>query len=191
MTSMQVLAAVTFVATVVGALPTSPVAQPAASTPESTPGARGPMTNARLAELFRRVDQNTTGEAGHWEFAVEGHPVLVITDEHADRMRILAPITTATGLDQALLLRLMQANFDSALDGRYAIARGIVWGAFIHPLGPLTDAEFLSGIGQVVNLAVTYGTTYSSGELIFRGGDSSELQRRELIDRLLKKGGAI
>ena len=44
-------------------------------------------------------------------------------------------------------------------------------------------------MGQVINLGLTYGTTYSSGAMIFNGGDTAgNLQRRELIDRLLKKG---
>jgi len=80
-------------------------------------------------------------------------------------------------------------NFDSALDARYAIAKGVVWGTYIHPLAVLEEKEFISGVGQVVNLALTFGTSYSSGALIFQGGDSQELQqRRQLIDDLLKKG---
>ena len=82
----------------------------------------------------------------------------------------------------------MQANFDSALDARYSIAKDIIWGAFIHPLQELKDEEFLSGVGQAVNLALTYGEAYSSGGLIFGGGDSQSLRQRELIDRLLEKG---
>ncbi len=31
----------------------------------------------------------------------------------------------------------MQANFDTALDARYAIAKGALWSTFIHPLSDL------------------------------------------------------
>ena len=41
-----------------------------------------------------------------------------------------------------------------------------------------------------MNLALTYGTTYTSGGLTYGGGDSNQLHR-ELIDRLLKKGEKI
>ena len=153
--------------------------------------ANSPMTNGRLDELIRRIDSEAKGGVGAWQLVVEKHTIVVVTEEKADRMRIMTGISKVDGLDITKLYRLMQANFDSALDARYAIADNILWGAFIHPLSPLSDAEFLSGLGQVVNLAETYGTTYSSGALVFRGGDSRQLQRRQLIDRLLKQGQGI
>ena len=42
-----------------------------------------------------------------------------------------------------------------------------------------------------MNLAATYGTTYTSGLLTYGGGDSNEIIRRDLIDKLLKKGTEI
>lgn len=155
---------------------------------DGTRDAAGPMTNARLDALIRRIDKNTKGQPGVWEFMVEGRKLLVITDEKADRMRIMTPVAATDTLDEPTLYRLMQANFDTALDARYAIARETVWSVFLHPLQLLSVKEFLVGLGQVVNLAETYGSSYSSGLLVFRGGDSSEMQRRGVIDRLLKHG---
>ena len=43
-------------------------------------------------------------------------------------------------------------------------------------------------IGQTVNTALTYGTTYTSGAAVFGGGDSKAIIRRQLIDKLIKKG---
>lgn len=149
------------------------------------------MDNKQLDILIKRVDKNAEGSEGNWRFNVQGHTVMVITDENANRMRIITPIADMKGLDERRLLRLMQANFDSALDARYSVAKDVLWSAFIHPLKPLTDKEFLSALGQVVNLAATYGTTYTSGLLIFQGGDSGELQRKALIDDLIRKGLAI
>ena len=106
-------------------------------------------------------------------------------------MRILVPVINVDELQDNELARLMQSNFDSALDARYAIAKDIIWGAFIHPLSSLTDREFLSGLGQTVNLSITFRKTYSSGALVFQGGDSSDLQRKELIDQLIERGLAI
>lgn len=146
------------------------------------------MNNKQLGVLIKRLDENVKGQPGYWQFKIDEQLVYVITDEKADRMRIIAPITKVEVLKKEELFRLMQANFDSALDARYSIAKGVLWSAFIHPLSPLSDKEFLLGLGQVVNLVATYGTSYSSGALIFQGGDSRGLQRRELIDRLLKKG---
>lgn len=153
-------------------------------------GARqaAPMTNARLEQLIRRLDPQAEGRAGFWRLTVEQRTVLVITDENADRMRILAAVAEAAQPGPEILLRLLQANFDTTLDARYAIARNTLWSAYIHPLGSLRDAEFLAGVGQVVNLALSYGTTYSSGLMTFLGGDSAKLQQRNLIERLLEKG---
>ena len=81
----------------------------------------------------------------------------------------------------------MQANFDSALDARYAIGQGILWSTFLHRMSSLTVEDFLSGIGQSINIVMTFGTTFSSGEMTFGGGDSNEIHR-ELIDELLRKG---
>ena len=72
--------------------------------------------------------------------------------------------------DEARLL--LAANFDRALDARYAVARGYVWSVFIHPLSLLTDAQFIDGVSQVVTLADTYGTSYTSTDLVFQGGQN-------------------
>ncbi|MEX2206445.1 MAG: hypothetical protein WEF50_09490 [Myxococcota bacterium] len=134
-----------------------------------------PMTTSQLAQLIRGIDPAAAQEGDSWRFAVDGIPVRVVADPVHDRMRILAPVAEAKALSQADLARLMQANFDTALDARYAIARGVVWAAFIHPLSPLTEVEFLSGIRQTLSLVRTYGTTFSSGALSFGGGDSEEV----------------
>ena len=126
------------------------------------------------------------GRAGFWRATVAGRSVTIITDENADRMRIISPVAQADSLDPKLMFRMLQANFDTALDARYSIAQGVLWSLYLHPLGSLSDERFLTGIGQVVNLAATFGTTYSSGGLTFGGGDSGEL-----IQDLLEKGLSI
>ena len=105
-------------------------------------------------------------------------------------MRAMVPIRAADGLDPEELMRLMQANFDTALDARYAVARGRLWGVFIHPLSPLQKTQFLSGLAQTVSVAQTYGTAYSGGALSYGGGDSHGIYR-ELLEELQKKGEEI
>lgn len=149
------------------------------------------MDNSRLEDIIRRLDKNPEGSNGMWQIKVGNHAVTVITDETVDRMRIVIPITETYELTEKNLYRIMQANFDSALDARYAIAKEILWGAYIHPLSTLTDADFLNGLRQTVNLVDTFGSTFSSGSATFRGGDSQDLKEKELIKELLKKGKAI
>jgi len=144
----------------------------------------GPMTAERLAELILRVDDEAILDGTSWQFKVSDIDTIVVFDIAADRMRIIIPIKPADELEQQDLLRIMQANFDSALDARYAIGQGLLWGTFIHPLGSLTDEEFLVGLGQTVNVVMSFGTSYSSGMFVFGGGDSAEIEQKRLIEEL-------
>jgi hypothetical protein len=122
------------------------------------------MDNQRLQVLIERVADDVEGRPGFWRFDLEGF-------EEVDNDR---------------LYRIMQANFDSALDARYSIAQGVLWSAFIHPLSALSDHQFIDGLAQTVNLAATYGTTYSSGALVFSQGDSRGEQNKhyqQIIER--------
>lgn len=150
----------------------------------------GKMTVDRLHEIIVRIDKDAVGDNGVWQLRVEDFPVTVVTDATNDRMRIVVPVARIEGLSERDLLRVMQANFDSALDARYAIGQEILWSTFIHPLAALEDEEFLSALGQTVNLVVTFGSTYSSGALFFGGGDSQGLIERKLIDELIRRGKA-
>ncbi len=144
------------------------------------------MTSERLAELIVRVDDEAVLEGATWFFHIEGLEAAVVYDVTADRMRIIMPIGPADELDEENLLRMMQANFDSALDARYAVAQGTLWGVFIHPLSSLTSEDFLVGLGQTANVVMSYGSTYSSGLFIYGNGDSAEIERQRLIERLRK-----
>jgi hypothetical protein len=139
---------------------------------------------------IRALDPEAQTNGTAWQLSVKDVTVLIVTDEAADRMRAITPARRAEEITPAEMTRLMQANFDSALEARYAIAKDILWSAFIHPLRPLEKDQLISGIGQVVNLAQSYGTLYSGGALQYGGGDSGALQRA-LIDELLKKGEEI
>jgi hypothetical protein len=148
------------------------------------------MTLSRLAEIIFALDENAVSRGNAFEMTIANQTVLIVTDPEADRMRAMVPIRPAEGLTPEELTRMMQANFDSALDARYAVANGTVWAVFIHPLSPLTKEQFISGLGQTVNVATTYGTLFSGGAMQFGGGDSVPLQR-QLLDDLLKKGEEI
>ncbi|TDJ11839.1 MAG: hypothetical protein E2O64_02750 [Gammaproteobacteria bacterium] len=140
--------------------------------PGEPPAALGvPMTLDRIDELVRRIDADAIRNGNSWQINYRDMPIYVIGDDNADRIRIMSPVSNAAILSEGQLVRLMQANFETALDARYAIAQGAVWSAFIHPLSVLSEREFFSGMGQTMSLVVTYGTTFSSGALAFTGGD--------------------
>lgn len=150
------------------------------------------MSPARMNALIEAVgDDVERMNAGQWRFKIKDISVLVIADETHDRMRVLVGIVTVDKMPPAVYRRLMQANFDTTLDARYAVADGLLWSLFLHPLKSLTDSLLLSGIGQAVNLFRTFGKTFSSGGLVFQGGDSTGLIERQLIEELLERGKAI
>ncbi|MEO1706364.1 MAG: hypothetical protein AAFR69_01390 [Pseudomonadota bacterium] len=147
---------------------------------------------ARLRDAVGRIDPGAEFSARGALFRVAGVEVTLVYDINANRMRLVSPVVRVGEINDEVLVRLMQANFDSALDARYAVAQGVVWSTFIHPLGSLTLDDFASGIGQTVNLVSTYGSSYSSGALIFGGGDSAaQQQQRELIEELKDKSRDI
>jgi hypothetical protein len=145
------------------------------------------MTPERLAAILRAIDPDMQQSGTVFQFTIEDVPVMVIIDPGADRMRAMVPIRAADRLEATELMRLLQANFDSALDARYAVAQGRLWGVYIHPLTPLRRAQLLSGLAQTVNVALTYGETYSGGAALFGGGDSREIYK-DLLERLQKRG---
>lgn len=145
---------------------------------------------ARLRDTVKRIDPDAAFTDNGAEFTVAGVKVLLVYDTNADRMRLIAPVADAGTLKSEDLMRLMQANFDSALDARYAVAQGVLWSTFLHSLTSLGGEEFGSGVGQTVNLVATFGTTYNSGLFVFGGGDSAE-QQQKLIEELEKKSSEI
>lgn len=150
---------------------------------ERAPGE--PMTVERLEAIIRIFDPKAERTLNSFSFKMPVQDmelnIQVITDPAAGRMRIVIPIVMETSLGPERIKRIMQANFDSALDARYALAQGVLWATFIHPLNSLSDEEFLSGLSQTLNLAATYGSTYSSGLFVFGGGDS-----QGILDGLLE-----
>lgn len=149
-----------------------------------------PMTLLRMAEIIRAIDPAAQPAGNSIQFTIDDIPIIVIADPRADRMRAMVPIRSADGLDAAELMRLMQANFDSALDARYAVAQGRLWGVFIHPLSPLEKNQLLSAFVQTINVARTYGQTYSGGATVFGGGDSNVIYQ-ELLKELQELGEEI
>ncbi|MEM8494880.1 MAG: hypothetical protein AAF663_05790 [Planctomycetota bacterium] len=134
-------------------------------------------TNADLDRWLRKALPEVEIEnrlPGHWRFELLGRPMMIVTDERAGRMRIISPVAPSPR-DPAELQRMLEANYRTALDARYALDGDLLWSAFIHPLPTLNRDEFLDGLGQTYTLAETYGTTYSSSGLRF-GPEGPERQ---------------
>lgn len=152
----------------------------------------GSMTLAGMRDIIKRLDEKAQEpRAGTFVLVVNDFEVLIVTAEQANRMRVMVRVRSAEKLTKEELLRISQANLDAALDARYAIGRGVLWATYIHPLSSLHPLQFIEAIGSTVNLAASYGTSYSSGQLLYGGGDSRGIIGRKLIDQLIKKGRPI
>ena len=131
----------------------------------TTPG----MTNERLAELLHEHAQVQEGQPGFWRVIFQSRTLLIVTDESHNRMRIMTPVAEQSELDEATLRTVLSANFDRALDARYATSGEHLWSTFIHPLRELTARQFVDALRQVATLADNFGTSYTSGSLVFGG----------------------
>ncbi|MEL6109308.1 MAG: hypothetical protein AAFU85_25145 [Planctomycetota bacterium] len=127
------------------------------------------MNNQVLGRLLNAHTKVVEGSDGFWHVDFMERNLTIITDESHDRMRIITPVIDAAEIEIDLAMLLLKSNFDRALDARYALTDDYLWAAFIHPLSPLSEAFLLSGLRQVATLAENFGTSYSSGELVFGG----------------------
>ena len=151
--------------------------------------AAGALDGAAVERLIARLDPDGGGGAGYWRLVAGGRAVIVMADEAHDRLRIQAHVTAAEALDEALLRRLMAANFASAGDARYAIDGTTLWSVYVHPLGTLDGPGFAGALAQVVNLAEAFGRDYASG-LFAAPGAADAASGRALIDLLRARAGA-
>jgi hypothetical protein len=133
--------------------------------PQERPShAAAAMTLGTLQGILKETVENLKGDNGQWRLTYAEVEMALLTSLPHDRMRIVAPIGPEAQLTDQHRKRMLEANFYSALDGRYATSNGRVYAAYIHPLSPLRREEIQSALRQVAELVKTFGTTYSSGE---------------------------
>ena len=125
------------------------------------------MTNDKMQKILLRETEKVEGTKGNWQVMYRELPLLIITDENYNRMRIISPIIKIDELDQSNFKLLLESNFAKALDAKSAIFDEIVWSVFTHPLGELTVEQFKDAMKQVVMLSKTFGTTYTSTDFVF------------------------
>ena len=123
-------------------------------------------TNDDLHSLLQTHCSSVQGRSGSWDCMFDDLPLMVLSDVSHNRMRIMTEVGPVV---EAEVVTLLQANFDRALDARYAVRGNSVYAVYLHPLAELTAGQVLVALRQVTNLAKTYGTTYSSGNLSFVG----------------------
>jgi hypothetical protein len=139
------------------------------------------MTTQAMGKLLDSYLTELEGQPGFWRGSRNEVPVFVFSDDAHDRMRIMAPIGVVEDLDAELLHVLLQANYDRALDARYAMRGNELWSVVVHPLATLATDDLPSLFDQVVLLVKNTGSTFASTELVFRSfpGDDIVLEPAE------------
>ena len=121
----------------------------------------GRMTLAEMELIFRNLVDAIEGPPGAIRTQVDGVDVFLLSDPANDRMRMIVKVVNADELSVRHLAVLLQLNFEATLDARYAIANGVVFATYLHPISSLTAAEIESALEQVVNLRKNFGTAFS------------------------------
>lgn len=125
------------------------------------------MTTHAMAKLLDSYLTELEGQPGFWRGLRGETPVFVFSDDEHDRMRLMAPVGVVEELDADLLHILLQANYDRALDARYAMRGNELWSVVVHPLATLATDDLPSLFDQVVTLVKNTGSTFASTELVF------------------------
>ena len=151
-------------------------APPSQSRPALPEPSSEQMTAARLARQLEKLGTEFEAQRNVLQFQFDDVRIACVFDLEHDRMRLLSPIADAEQLTDELRQVLLEANYHSALDARYATSDGILYATYIHPLSPLRPEELKSAVRQVASLVKTFGTTFSSGELLFGATEADEAE---------------
>ena len=143
------------------------------------------MNPDKSKELISKVSDTVRDSGNSIQFVYKNKMLLCVYDENANRMRIISPIVEREKLDEEQVLNALVANFHTALDVKYALSDEIIWSVYNHPLQELTNHQVVNAIDQVYRAAVTFGTTYSSTNLVFLG--TTKKKRAPQSKKLLKE----
>ena len=116
-----------------------------------------------LERLFNSEDINHDAEEA-WQIKNSQIHLLVILSEDRSWLRLLSPIAAASEA-QSLLPQLLEDNFDTTLEARYALNQNVLWGVYHHRLATLTPEDLESAIASIVAL-VEKGLSQSFNQLI-------------------------
>ncbi len=142
------------------------------------------MTSDKLSELIAKVADTTQANGNSIQFSYKETLLICVYDENANRMRIISPIVKREELEEEQILNALVANFHSALDVKYALSDEIIWSVFVHPLKELYEHQVYDAIKQVHSASITFGSTYSSTNLVFPGNTKKKEvpKLKELIE---------
>ena len=116
-----------------------------------------------LERFFDSKDLKHDAEEA-WQIKNSQIHLLVILSEDRNWLRLLSPIA-AESEAMSLLPQLLEDNFDTTLEVRYALNQNVLWGVYHHRLESLTTEDLESAIASIVTL-VEKGLSSSFNQLI-------------------------
>jgi len=141
------------------------------------------MTRARMEAIIQNFDKEAVVNPNRILFKLREREFALVYDTKADRMRVMSPVMQSSAIPAEIHERMLKANFDAVLDARYALANDLLWSVFIHRLSTLSEDDLKSGIAQTYTATETFGTTYTSGAIVYGGGDSNSIHK-DLLEEL-------
>lgn len=141
------------------------------------------MDNRKMSRILSKEAESVEGQLGSWQAVYGNRLIYVITDQNANRMRIMTAIVELKDVKQKEYKILLEANFDRALDAKFAIFEDYLMSVYTHPLKELTEEQFIDAMRQVVTLAYTYGSTYTSTNMVFGGGEEEKTEEKKKRDK--------
>ena len=120
------------------------------------------MTEEKIQSILGDAAEESEHEPGMSAVFFGDRWILVLTDEALNRLRVLTPIQERATIGEQEMEKMLFANFSTALDAKYSFYDQYVVSTYSHPLDNLTEDQLIDALEQVVMLARTFGTTYSS-----------------------------
>lgn len=120
------------------------------------------MTPQQIEQALRLRFDNLKANGERFQARCGDHDLIVVADGETDRLRIMVPVAAVDRDDGFTFRRLLEANFSSALDARYAIFNGVLWALYLAPLSSLTTHQVDCAVTQVLELARSTGTGYTA-----------------------------
>ncbi len=139
--------------------------------------AADPMNQSLMEKTIKNMALKSEGEKGFVKFYYSNTQMYLISDVKHNRMRIIAPVVEYKKLSLQHLDAILESNFHKSLDARYAVSKGVLYSAFIHPLSELNEAQIKSVMQQVANLVLSFGKEYSSGMLTYIGKRNASVKK--------------
>ncbi|NJN22925.1 MAG: hypothetical protein HC812_19320 [Leptolyngbya sp. RL_3_1] len=133
-----------------------------------------------LQERFGSGAQINSTDA--WQVETPEFRLLVLLSADLSWLRVLVPIAPAQAV-QPYLTQLLEANFETTQEGRYALHQDILWGAFHHELASLQPNTLDAAITRLLGLK-QQGTEPFFSQML-------EAQMRQIISASKQQGQSL